>query len=65
MKRSDKHGGNVQDAICSRCPIQITKARKKKVLEVVNKNSWLTLEEISNIANVVSQPCRCLLAWTL
>ena len=42
MKRSNEHGGDVWDAPCSRRPMKITKTKRKKVLEVVDKNPRLS-----------------------
>ena len=43
-KRDNEYGDNVWDASRSRHPTKVTKAKKKRVLEVVNKNPRLVFE---------------------
>ena len=52
VKRGDEREGDVKDAPRSRRPSTLTKAKKKRVLEVVEENPRLSLQEITNVAHV-------------
>ena len=52
MKRGDKHEGDVKDAPRSGRPSTISKAKRKRVLEVVEETPRLSLQEITNVSHV-------------
>ena len=52
MKRGNKCEGDVKDAPRSGRPSTITKAKRKRILEVVEENPRLSLREITNVAHV-------------
>jgi transposase len=52
VKRGDERGGDINDAPHSGRPSKLTKANRKRVVEVVDENPRLSLREITNIADV-------------
>ena len=48
MKSSNEHGVDVLDALCFGRPTKIREEKKKKVLDVVDKNPRLTLRKTTN-----------------
>lgn len=52
VKRGDKHGGDIRNGPHFRCHTRLIKAKKKRVLEVMDENPRLILQEITNTTDV-------------
>jgi hypothetical protein len=52
VKRTNKCGNDVKDAPRCRCLTKITKAKRKRNLEVVDENLRLSLQEITNTSYI-------------